>query len=357
MRNSTVIRESWPTSGRLAAWPAGVLIAALMALAVAGCAGGDPLVGLFLYNEADPYILEFGRQILGAAPSGFAIKKFDAANSQPIQNEQIDNFLDRRPDLLVVNPVDRLGAYAIIQRARSAAVPVVFFNREPLAADMALWDRVWYVGAKAIQSGRLQAELVIKLFGGDPAHLNAFDRNGDNVIQALILKGEQGHQDAEIRTREVLHSFEERAFRVEVLALEIANWNQAEAYEKIHHLLRQYQSAIELVISNNDAMALGAISRMRQNGWFNDADGNGVIDSRDPDWTPVVGIDGLRAAEQAITEGYLYGTVKNDSLSMALAIIELAEFLLGRRSGSSLSATVEDGRYIWVDYTPYVYQP
>jgi len=313
-------------------------------------------IGLFLYNEADPYIRVFGRQIMDFAPATMNLEKFDAANSQPIQNEQLEGWLSRKPAVMVVNPVDRLGAYALIHQGIKADVPIIFFNREPLAQDMAAWDKAWYVGAKAAQSGQLQAGLVMKLFGDDPARLNQYDRNGDNIIQAIILKGEQGHQDAEIRTREVLRSFEKRGFAIEVLAVEVANWNQLEAYEKTGRLWRQHQGQLELIISNNDAMALGAINRLRQAGLFRDTNGNGRIDRFDGNWLPVVGIDGLLEAEQSIAEGFLYGTVKNDSLTMALAIVELADILMGRREQFSIPVTIENERYIWVDYLPFVTQ-
>jgi methyl-galactoside transport system substrate-binding protein len=334
---------------------AGLASAALILLLVA-CSPGLPKLGLFLYNESDPYILEFGRQIVDESSSSMAVSKWDAGNSQLIQNEQIGTLLDDKPALMMINPVDRLGAYAIIRRLQAENVPVIFFNREPLVNDLAIWDKTYYVGARAEQSGQLQARLVMDLFGGDPATLNRYDRNGDGIIQTIILKGEQGHQDAEIRTREVLRSFESLGLPLEILALEVANWNRDEAYEKMGRILRSFQDQIELVVSNNDAMALGAISRMRQAGMFKDTNGNGRIDRDDEGWVPVVGIDGLREAEEAIREGYLYGTVKNDSLSMAKAMAELAEALIQGSDLSTLSFPLVTGKYVWIDYKPFVSQ-
>jgi len=339
---------------------AAVVAAALLAAAAAtaflacSCRKREPVVGLFLYNEADPYIKEFARQILDQSAPPLVPQKFDAGNSQLIQNEQLDGFLSRSSALVIFNPVDRLGSHSVIRRLQAAGVPAIFFNREPLEADLAIWEKSWYVGARAEQSGQLQASLVMDLFGGEPGRLNEFDRNGDGTIQAIILKGEQGHQDAEIRTREVLRSFEEKGFKVEVLALEIANWNRDEAYTKMARLLREFQGRMELVVSNNDAMALGAISMMRQAGMFQDTNRNGRIDRNDDRWIPVVGIDGLEEAEKAIAEGYLYGTVKNDSLSMAKAIVELAGVALGRVDPANAVYPPEDGKYVWIDYRPFV---
>jgi methyl-galactoside transport system substrate-binding protein len=332
------------------------LCASLSVVPFASCAKKEARAALLVYNEKDPFIQAFASQIIAKASGRFTIDRFDAGNSQLIQNEQIEYMLSEKADLMMVNPVDRLGAYAIIRKLQAKKVPVIFFNREPLAEDLALWDKTYYVGARAEQSGQMQARVVMDLFGGDPSRLNEYDKNADGVIQTIILKGEQGHQDAETRTSEVLHSFETNGFAIEVLALEVANWNRDEAYAKMGRLLANHQRRIELVLSNNDDMALGAISRMRQSDLFKDTNGNGRIDRSDKTWIPVVGIDGLAEAEESIAAGYLYGTVKNDSLGMAAAMVELADVLLGRAPLSSLTFPLEEGKYVWIDYQPFISQ-
>ncbi|MBU0927441.1 MAG: galactose ABC transporter substrate-binding protein [Spirochaetes bacterium] len=330
------------------------LAASLAACALLGCASKEARVGLFLYNQADPYIEVFARQIRDESNSAFLAVQFDAGNSQLIQNEQIEAMIAKRPALMMINPVDRLASHALIRRLKAEDIPIIFFNREPLAEDMAIWDRCYYVGARAEQSGQMQAELAMSLFGNDPSGLNEYDRSGDGVIQVIILKGEQGHQDAELRTRELLRSFEARGFSIEILAIEVANWKRDEAYEKMGALLRSHQDRLELVASNNDAMALGAIMRMRQQGFFKDDDQSGKVDRFDDSWRPVVGIDGLVEAEESIREGYLYGTVKNDSLSMAKAMVELARRAIGGPDSGELHYRLQDEKYIWIDYQPFI---
>jgi len=214
---------------------------------------------------------------------------------------------------------------------------------------------VYYVGAKADQSASLQAELVMALFGGNPNDLNDLDVNGDGRIQTIILKGEQGHQDAEIRTSEVLLSFELADFDIDVLSVEVSNWNREQAYADTEDILREFGDSIELVLSNNDAMALGAITRMQESGYFRDANNDGVVDRHDESWIPVVGIDGIAEAVAEIESGSLYGTVTNDSESMAEAIIDLAVAVLldSLDSLDSLDYTLEEERYIWIDYQPF----
>lgn len=321
---------------------------------ILSCNRMTPSVGLFVYNENDPYITVFAQQIMKEAEGKIDVTLFYADNSQVIQNEQIDHFIETKPDLVFVNPVDRLGSFAIIHRLKNENIPAIFFNREPLPIDLALWDKVWYVGARAEQSGQLQASLVMGLFGDNPLSLNAYDRNRDGIIQTIILKGEQGHQDAETRTSEVQRSFENAGFKIEILAIEVANWSGDEAYSRMGRLLALWKDSLELVIANNDDMAIGAIARMRQNGLFQDDNDNGKIDRNDTTWIPVVGIDGIAEAEASIANGYLYGTVRNDSKKMAEIMIHFAENLFQGHTPKDIY--VDKGKYIWIDYQPYISQ-
>lgn len=330
------------------------IIPLLLLTALISCGSSEKEVGLASYNLNDPYINTFARQIQEFSRGRFALSSYNAQNSQMLQNEQIEEMIGKRFDLLIINPVDRLGTYPIIRNLKKIDTPVIFFNREPLLEDLSLWEKTYYVGAQAEQSGQLQAQLVMNLFGNDPARLNRYDRNGDNRIQAVILKGEQGHQDAEIRTAEVVKTFRDRGFELDILITQVANWNEDQAFETMEHIIKTFGSRIEAVLSNNDAMAIGAINRMRTDGWFNDTNGNDRIDPEDENWIPVVGIDGLEKAVENIQKGYLYGTVLNDSREQAQAIVELAQVLLGERDPASLHYPIVDGKYIWIDYQVFL---
>jgi methyl-galactoside transport system substrate-binding protein len=317
---------------------------------LSACNSQTETVPLFIYDGNDAYIKEFERKIQSVDQNDFLIKTYISKNSQIIQNEQIDQVLKEKHPLLIINPVDRLSVYAIIEKAKQTNTTIIFFNREPLASDLASYDKAYYVGADATQSAELQASLIMDLFGNDPKNLNKYDKNQDGIIQALILKGEQGHQDAEARTKFVIERLTVAGYQVEVLDIVIANWDRDIAYGLMDGLLEDYRETMELLISNNDAMALGAIQRMQEKLVFEDTNQNGVIDRDTEPWIPVVGIDGITAAIDSIKTGYLYGTVKNDSQNMALIIIELAKWLLEEKSLTDFPYEITNGKYVWVNY-------
>ncbi|KAF0226713.1 MAG: methyl-galactoside transport system substrate-binding protein [Erysipelotrichaceae bacterium] len=319
-------------------------------LFLSACSAGPKTVPLFIYDGNDAYISEFEIKIHQAVGEDFLIKTYESQNSQIIQNEQIDQVFKDKHTLLIINPVDRLSVYAIIEKARQNDTTLIFFNREPLESDLYSYDKAYYVGADATQSAELQASVIMDLFDNDPKNLNQLDKNQDGIIQTVILKGEQGHQDAEARTKFVIQELNQAGYKIQVLDIVIANWDREIAYSLMDGLLEKNGEAMELLISNNDAMALGAIERLSEKGFFKDSNQNGIIDRVNEPWFPVVGIDGISTAIESIKAGYLYGTVKNDSQNMALIIIELTKWLLEKRSLEDFPYEIKSGKYVWVNY-------
>lgn len=329
-----------------------LILTFIMTLTLASCQNVNHEIPLVLYDESDPFIYQFRDHILYHSKGILDIEVFDAQQSQIIQNEIMSDLFLEKPQVIMVNPVDRLGAYTLIDEAKKENIPLVFFNREPLEADMQRWNQVYYVGAKAENSAILQAEMVEEIFG-DPDELSVYDKNNDNIIQLVILKGEQGHQDAEIRTDIVVESLESYGYQLEIISIEICNWRREIAYENMQTLIKASGDEIELVISNNDYMALGAIDALSETELLVDTDRNGIIDMESEPWIPVLGIDGIDEAIPYMDSNFLYGTVINDSETMSLALIELVQALINGTNLEDISYAVEDGKYIWVDYKRY----
>lgn len=325
----------------------------LMSIVLTSCSSNYDKVPVIIYNGEDPYIIGFQNKIVENSAGKFTVEMYDSQNSQLIQNELINDLLEKNPQVLVINPVDRLGAYTVIEKAKLADVPVVFFNREPLEEDLSVWDKAFYVGTYAEGGAIIQAEMVIELFG-NPLNLSDLDKNDDGTIQLVILKGEQGHQDAEKRTSTVIQELERYGYDLELLSLEVCDWNRDIANEFMLDFLPENANDIELVISNNDAMALGAIDAMKELNVFEDLNEDGMYDSEFDNWIPVIGIDGLDEAIEYLEEGTLYGTVLNDADEQAQAIIELVEALINGEDPNLISFDVIDNNFIWVEYKRFV---
>ncbi|MDU2995357.1 MAG: galactose ABC transporter substrate-binding protein, partial [Clostridium sp.] len=235
-------------------------------------------------------------------------------------------------DVMCINLVDRRSAATIINKAKNANIPVIFFNREPVEEDMNMWNKVYYVGAQAEQSGMMQGDIVIEKYKNNPSDV---DKNGDGKIQYVMLEGEQGHQDASIRTEYSIKRLVDNGIKVEKLGSEVANWSRTEASEKVARWIEKYNDKVELIISNNDDMALGAIDVLNKS----------KIKNNMP---LIVGVDGIKDALKAIDNGEMTGTVISDAYKQGKAIFDTAlrvssESILDKDNGI-------DARYIRIPH-------
>jgi len=295
------------------------------------------LIGVAIYKFDDTFMTGVRNAISKAAEGKAQVDIVDSQNSQPTQNDKVDLFITKKAKALAINPVDRTAAGVIIDKAKKANTPVVFFNREPLPEDMKKWDKVYYVGAKAEQSGTREGQLLADYFKKHPEA----DKNHDGVIQYVMLKGEPGHQDAELRTKFSVKAIEDAGLKVEKVAEDTAMWDRVKGQEKMAAFLAANGDKIEAVIANNDDMALGAIEALKAKGYF-----------KDGKFMPVVGVDATAPALKALEEGTLLGTVLNDAVNQGKATFNLANVLAQGQTPNKENTGYEitDGKYVWVDY-------
>ena len=245
-------------------------------------------IGISLYDSYDTFISDymkaFDGEVAEKRSKGYevSVSRYNAARSQALQNEQVEEMLQNSCDVLCVNLVDRTAPSEIIDMAKKKNIPVIFFNRELVEEDLSQWNRLYYVGADAKQSGILQGELIAKDVLEDGEGENGavtlspeVDKNQDGKIQYIIFEGEPGHQDAIMRT--------------------------------------EYATGtLMLIISNNDDMALGVIDAYDK-----------IAVSKD-NRPYIYGIDGTKVGLRAVEQGNLRATVYNDGRGQAKALFQLA---------------------------------
>lgn len=296
-------------------------------------------IGVCMYDGTDTFMSSMRDRLVKYAQGVAQLSLYDSKNDQNLQNDQVDQLLSAGVDALILNPVDRTAAGYLIEKARARNIPVVFINREPLLEDMQLFDKVYYVGASAAESGRLSGEIMAEYF---ITHSQA-DKNGDGVVQYVLLKGEPGQQDAELRSQYALKPLQDAGYGLEKLQEDTGNWQRLQAQDKMAAFLAAHGDRIECVIANNDDMALGAIDALKAAGYFSAGR-----------FMPVVGVDATVAAQTAMRQGSLLGTVLNDDVNQAKAALRLAVLLIRGEDiqTETLGYPLTDGRYVWIPYQP-----
>lgn len=295
-------------------------------------------IGCAIYKFDDTFMTGVRNAITAAAAETDAkVEVVDSMNIQATQNEKVDLFITKGMKSMQINPVDRAAAGTIIDKAKKANIPVVFFNREPFAEDMAKWDKIYYVGARAEESGTMSGQIIADYWKAHPE----MDKNKDGVLQYIMLKGEPGHQDAELRTEYSIKALQDAGIKVQKLAEDTGMWDRVKGQEKMAAFLASHGDKIEAVFANNDDMALGAIEALKAAGYF-----------KDGKFMPVVGVDATAPALQALEEGTLLGTVLNDAVNQGRATFFLSyELAKGNTPTSqSIGYQITDGKYVWVPY-------
>lgn len=287
-------------------------------------AGGK--VGVCIYKFDDNFMTVYRNKLEEILTSkGYEVTFQDGNNDQVKQTEQINTYITQGVDALIINPVMTSAAEQIVDLVKTAGIPTVLINREPTEGEMAVYDKIAYVGCDAAQSGTYQGELILETE-------NKGDINGDGVVSYIMIQGDPENVDAQLRTEYSVKALEDAGVKVEQLDMQRGDWDQNKGQEICATDLSKFGDKVEVVFCNNDAMALGALEAIKTAGRTVGKD------------IYLVGVDALDDALDKIQAGEMTGTVLNDADAQATKAVEVMEALLG---GKTYTA---DEQQIYVDY-------
>ena len=333
-------------------------------------------VSVFYYDYKDTYISTVRNEI-DARLKGLGVnyQSYDGKNDQATQIADIDTALSQGTNLLIVNIVktDSVdSARNIVNKAQAKNVPVVFFNREPPPAifttDWAITNTA-FVGTNFVQAGYMQGQMIAEYLL-KPENLtqdgkSKFDVDSNNEVKYIMLRGEMSNNEAIARTlysvltanimlkqadasftlkpsdgnvesgdvdpplgweynyggvkKDLATVMSENTFKPLKFYLvdPEGSWSSAAATNLLDTAFAKpgmLSGGCELIIANNDGMALGAISSLQKKN-YNKGGTSPII--------PVFGVDATSEARQAINDGKLMGSISQSNVSMAQMIVQV----------------------------------
>lgn len=327
-----------------------ILSVSLMMLGFSGCSNSESNnnqnssdtaqskkgeIAVLYYTFSDTYISSV-RTALDKIldESGLKYNDYDANNNQTTQTEQVQTAIAKGASVLVVNVVDTGSddsAQNIVNLASAQNIPVIFFNRSVNESVVSSYDKCVFVGTDYEMAGHMQGEMIAEYLLND---YQKYDLNGDGKISYVMFKGQEGNLEAIARTQYAVQDcnaaltaagkpeleFYDPSNSNGYLVDQDGNWSSAAATNYMGTILAKHSTAnsnmVELVIANNDEMALGAISALQSAG-YNKGEGSTVI--------PVFGVDATDAAKAKIADGSMAGTIKQDGESMATTIKQIID--------------------------------
>ncbi len=228
--------------------------------------------------------------------------------------------------------------------------PLVFFNRQPsdpvtskIDMESMNWNpKTYYVGFDAAGGGAVQGKLITDfLASADPAKL---DRNGDGTIGYVLAIGDVGHNDSKARTEGIRKALGTWAGSTDPGKVQVGSanvggktlkvvelegkpmtgtdgstWNANAATEAMGNWATKLGNQIDMVVSNNDGMAMGSLQA-----------------SNYPTGVPIFGYDANADAIEAIGAGKLTGTVSQNVDAQATGTLQVLRNLLDGLTGADV---------------------
>ena len=228
-----------------------------------------------------------------AADAGVVLHVIDGKGDPNLQVTQVLDAVTKKPDALLINPVDAKLLVAGVKHANEANIPVFIMENPPPEGDY-----LSMVDFDNVAGGAMGADELARSIGG----------NGS----VLETRGSTGSAQAEARHKGFTEQMKSKYPGIEVKSLN-TEWVADNAYKMVLDALTQNPN-VKGVFSHNDEMIRGVVSALRQT--------NKLLPANDPNHITVVGLDGTPLALQRIRDGSQDATVEQSPIAMGSFIFD-----------------------------------
>ncbi len=204
-------------------------------------------------------------------------------NDVPTQLSQVDSFIGKHVDAIIIDPVNSSTLDPEIKKAKAAGIPVFAVNQSIKSDALA-----GYFGPDDVQAGYDEMNSLAQLMHGK-----------GNIVVTEGPIGGSGQIDRTSGINKALKKYP----GIHVLAMQTANWKRSEALTVMENWIARYGSQINGFVSENDDMAIGGITALKAKGMA------GKI--------PVTAIDGIQDGMRYVKDGLINVTyLQNGALEM-----------------------------------------
>lgn len=284
-----------------------LMIAALLALALAGCAKKKDklVVGFSQMENNNPWRIAETNSMKDEAQKRadrFELVLTDAQGQTSKQVSDVEDLIARKVDAIFLAPREFEGLAPALQAAKAAKIPVFLIDRE--AAGKAGEDYVAFLGSNFVEQGKRAAEWLAKQTNGKAGIVELTGTAGSSVARdrsAGFMDELKKHPD------------------MKVIASQTGDFSRAQGQKVMENIIQAKGAEITAVYAHNDEMALGAIQALKAAGRKPGQD------------VTIISIDGEKAALESIAAGELGATVESNPRFGKLAFETLEKHLKGEK--------------------------
>ena len=295
-------------------------------LAATGCgmkttenqSGNGKRIAVLTHTNDDALIRNLISSIKDAASEkGATVDVYNSEQNSEKQIKQLKKVVKKHYDAILIRPVDADNAQEMIALAEKT--PVVFYNFQPSESVLKANQDV-YVGPEEEMAGRLQANYVLK-------------HTSKQELNVVILKGQSGLV-SEKRTNAFKETLEKAGRSVNYVFTDSADWEEETAEHQMELFLKTGQPC-DVIASNNDNMALGAIKAFK----------------KAHKKLPIVcGVDASTEGKAKISAGEMGLTAAQPTKIQGEKCIETALKLIDGKKITDIKGATEDGLYVYTNF-------
>ena len=325
------------------------MCAVMAVTGLAACGGSKSedkgwTLGVTLMSMNDNFVNYIGKGITKYADGVCEVTVEDGQSNQATQNNQVENMLAKKNNVIAVSMVELASAPTIVNNCKDKDVPVIFFNNQVSDPEvLGSYDKIYQVISDATAWGAdIQGEMAGKWFNDHPEA----DKNGDGKMQLIVLQGDLSHAATLPRSECAKAAIEAQGVTIDLLEEDTGNWDTTQAKEKMDAWISKYGDQVECIVTANDAMALGALQAIEAAGFNAEGTKPGA------NYIAVIGIDAIPEALSKIESGEMIGSVLQDATTQGKYVVQLAKNLVeGKDPGEGIDVPMEESTKTF--YVPY----
>ncbi|MDF2608194.1 MAG: D-ribose transporter substrate-binding protein [Bacillales bacterium] len=245
-------------------------------------------IGVSLSTLNNPFFVTLKGGIEDQAKSqGYEVVTADAADDASKQLNDVQDFISKKVDLIIINPVDSDSVKSAVEAANKANIPVMTVDRSANGGEV-----VTHIASDNVAGGEMAGQFLL-------------EQVGDNA-KVVELEGVPGASATRDRG-EGFHNVVDG--KADVVAKQTANFNRQQGLDVMTNIINSGKD-FKGVFAHNDEMALGAVQALKAAGKTD------VV---------VVGFDATDDAVKAVKDGEMKATVAQKPAEIGKMAIDAAK--------------------------------
>ena len=301
-----------------------ILTTAMLAFSFSGCSKGGntnkEVVGVLLRNDYEAFLQAYKNGLIDSAKkNNIQLQIYSANNDAAIQIDQLKTMLLNgvKNFVIIAHSTDLTEQMAKIISSQGGSA--AFSNIIPSVDALKVGKNFFYASSPETDAGNFQAQIIDSYFKKNSGKLSG------KTLNVVYFNGEYGHPAQIYRKVGVLEGLSRLGYNVNLVAEYGANWSRDSARQYLDLFIESGNRSFDVVIAQNDEMALGAVDSLVNHGLVDnpsnptkdtDGDGTALV-------VPVLGIDATDGGKASMANNQMYATVLQDANAQAATALEL----------------------------------